>query len=1169
MKSVIVVLLTLICGPASAQMPVMPATSVELTQIPVFTNFKTSAETETYEHREPLANFRLRFETQLPKGSALALRLNPTRTLELRGDGESKWHVVDLQYEQLRGKPATFSATMNGKRIVDSEVIPDVTAAITEGDRVKLDRDFTAMVQFTTKGDGSLFAKCRTEKWEPDAKMFGLRGGALFYDIGWLGDVTGNTKNLADGKPHIAVVRAEAGRVTLFVDGKLDGQRDHLTKPDHAEHKFRTGLGSKGFVGDLKDGEVENLRYWERSLSDEEAKQLSSGKPDAVNTPVTNWIPPPAIATFAKGIPGVPTKIALTASGGAQIRNAWVQALSDTDHARIISRWSEESLAEGGKIYNTLCNTCHGTLTHEGSMPTSRHFQRETFKNGNDPFRQFQTLTQGYGLMMPMPMFTAEQRYAALHYIRETFVAPHNKSELFRIDAAYLASLPMGMRTLQKQRQSEDSSRQYEKMNFGPSLDLTYQVAPNNIAYKGIAIRLDAGEGGVSKGRAWMVYDHDTMRVATATTTSFIDWKGVAFDGSHNTHSSLTGERLFANPVGPGWANPANGSWEDTRFRGRDGKPYGPLPREWMQYKGRYLHGQRVIQRYVVGNATVLDAPELIDYGQNPIFVRTLNIGKSYRDLKLRIAPHSDGVQTLVLGASKPQIEAGFEVLVIKASNTPVNFRIAMTEGIDAASFEALARGARLPLDLTTLAHGGPARWNQIVTTQGINGTDEGPFATDVLTPPESGTNPWQSWMRLTGFDFFEGGDRAAVCTWMGDVWIVNGIAKHPLAELKWQRIATGLFQPLGLKIVNGTIFVTCRDQIAKLHDLNGDGEIDFIECFNNDQQVTEHFHEFAMGLQTDAHGNFYYAKSARHALPALVAQHGTLLRVSADGSRTDILASGFRAANGVCINPDGTFFVTDQEGHWTPKNRINLVKGTGPSEFWGNMLGYHNVTSESDSAMQQPLCWITNVFDRSPSELLWVPYNAKWGPLNGSLLNLSYGYGKIYTVPFEAVNGQTQGGMAELPLPQFPTGVMRGRFNPWNGHFYGCGMFAWAGNQSQSGGLYRVRYTGKQALQPVGLHFEKGLVRVDFSDALDVSANDLTRYSVKIWSLKRTANYGSPHMNETLLDVTRAELVNSKSVRLSVPNLRATMCIEVVCRLKGNDGKITERVIHGTIHQL
>ncbi len=33
------------------------------------------------------------------------------------------------------------------------------------------------------------------------------------------------------------------------------------------------------------------------------------------------------------------------------------------------------------------------------------------------------------------------------------------------------------------------------------------------------------------------------------------------------------------------------------------------------------------------------------------------------------------------------------------------------------------------------------------------------------------------------------------------------------------------------------------------------------------------------MGLQTDAEGNFYYAKAARHGLTAVVPQHGTLLR--------------------------------------------------------------------------------------------------------------------------------------------------------------------------------------------------------------------------------------------------------------------------------------------------
>jgi hypothetical protein len=223
--------------------------------------------------------------------------------------------------------------------------------------------------------------------------------------------------------------------------------------------------------------------------------------------------------------------------------------------------------------------------------------------------------------------------------------------------------------------------------------------------------------------------------------------------------------------------------------------------------------------------------------------------------------------------------------------------------------------------DLSLLTHGGPSRWPQQLVTRIASLNAGRGFASDLLTAPEA--NPWLAQLRFTGLDFHADG-RLAVCTWDGDVWTVAGLPDGP--ELTWRRIATGLFQPLGLKIVDDRVVVTCRDQLAVLHDLNGDAETDFVECLNSDHQVTEHFHEFAMGLQTDAEGNFYYAKSGRHALEAVVPQHGTLLQVSADGSQTRILANGFRAANGVCLNPDGSFLVTDQEGFWNPKNRINWV---------------------------------------------------------------------------------------------------------------------------------------------------------------------------------------------------------------------------------------------------
>jgi hypothetical protein len=117
-------LLLLLCTAASAQIPIIPSTPVEQTQAPVFADFKPTAKAQTIEHGEALANFRLRLDFK----GGVTLRLNPKRTLELKGADD--WQLLDLQYEQLRGKPASFSATVNGKSIADSEVIAGTMATV-------------------------------------------------------------------------------------------------------------------------------------------------------------------------------------------------------------------------------------------------------------------------------------------------------------------------------------------------------------------------------------------------------------------------------------------------------------------------------------------------------------------------------------------------------------------------------------------------------------------------------------------------------------------------------------------------------------------------------------------------------------------------------------------------------------------------------------------------------------------------------------------------------------------------------------------------------------------------------------------------------------------------------------------------------------------------------
>jgi hypothetical protein len=218
---------------------------------------------------------------------------------------------------------------------------------------------------------------------------------------------------------------------------------------------------------------------------------------------------------------------------------------------------------------------------------------------------------------------------------------------------------------------------------------------------------------------------------------------------------------------------------------------------------------------------------------------------------------------------------------------------------------------------------------------------------------------------------------------------------------------------------------------------------------------------------------------------------------------------------------------------------------------------------------MEPPLCWITNEFDRSPGELLWVE-SPDWGALRGSLLNLSYGMGQAFLVPHQRIGELTQGGMIALPIPNFPTGVMRGRFHPQDGQLYVCGMFAWAGNAQEPGGLYRIRATGRPIHLPGKLRAVADGLELEFTAPLSSQSVEPENFMIKTWSLKRTANYGSNHFNETVLQVESAQLQSDGlTVKLKVPAIEPTWCMEIKYQLTTQEGQSLSGKIHNTIHVL
>ena len=181
--------------------------------------------------------------------------------------------------------------------------------------------------------------------------------------------------------------------------------------------------------------------------------------------------------------------------------------------------------------------------------------------------------------------------------------------------------------------------QQWKEMDYGPFLTTTIEVDRENIAYKSIAIRLDKGPGGVAAGRAFVAFDTDTLRYAAGWTGSgLIDWRSVVYDGSHATHPSLVGQRLFVNPMGPGWGDPDSGSFADPRLRGEDGRPYGPLSHHWGHWKGLYRHGERIVLAYSIGTTDILDSPGLAAGDGRPRLTRTIELGPRQSDLVLQVA---------------------------------------------------------------------------------------------------------------------------------------------------------------------------------------------------------------------------------------------------------------------------------------------------------------------------------------------------------------------------------------------------------------------------------------------------------------------------------------------------------------------------------------------------
>jgi hypothetical protein len=93
----------------------------------------------------------------------------------------------------------------------------------------------------------------------------------------------------------------------------------------------------------------------------------------------------------------------------------------------------------------------------------------------------------------------------------------------------------------------------------------------------------------------------------------------------------------------------------------------------------------------------------------------------------------------------------------------------------------------------------------------------------------------------------------------------------------------------------------------------------------------------------------------------------------------------------------------------------------------------------------------------------------------------------------------------------------------------------------------------------------------ITFSAPLDrATATDPGRYGAKSWALKRSAKYGSDHINERPVPIVAASLsADGRTVVLAMPEIAPTWCMEITYAILGADGTEVKGTIDNTIHCL
>jgi glucose/arabinose dehydrogenase len=405
---------------------------------------------------------------------------------------------------------------------------------------------------------------------------------------------------------------------------------------------------------------------------------------------------------------------------------------------------------------------------------------------------------------------------------------------------------------------------------------------------------------------------------------------------------------------------------------------------------------------------------------------------------------------------------------------------------------------------------------------------------------------------QVTAMDWMPDG-RLVITTWGdsqasdGEVYLLDNVTGDTSPEqVAVEKIAEGLTEPMGVAVVDGTIYVSQKHELTELVDLDGDGVMDEYRTVAT-WPFGGNFHEFAFGLLYEK-GFFYVNLSVAINFggattnPQPAQNRGTAIKVNRKTGEITHLAGGLRTPNGMAWGPDGDLFVTDNQGDWLPASKLLRIK---PDRFYGH---YVNPAGPFDAEPEtEPVLWLPqNEIANSPS----TPAILTEGTYAGQMLIGDVTYGGLQRAYLEKVKGEYQGAVFRHSQG-LEAGVNRISIGP-DGAIYAGGLGA-GGNWGQAGkleyGLQKLTPNGNTAFDILEMRAVRDGFELEYTQPLSAETiQDLAdKYRVTQWRYVPMPTYGGPKIDEEALLVRSAEVsADGRTVTLLVDGLMPGRVVHV-----------------------